>query len=140
MVSTIVKSKAMDAARAYCEEHNISIKRLEQQRTQIIDDALYFGQRNYSFKGGLENDIASQPPVTLIVRNDYTVEETAETWRLKPQPTQVDIDAVRAKAQDPYKTVLCPRCGNELKYKDLGNAGSVICETEGCLTVMFREL
>lgn len=44
-----------------------------------------------------------------------------------------EIEAIEAKMNDPTSTVICPRCGKKLCFKDCTSACEVVCETIGCL-------
>jgi len=57
--------------------------------------------------------------------NDYTEEEQ---------------DAIREKKNNPEADVTCPRCGNEIIYKEVGNSICVKCLTEGCIFGGIRGL
>lgn len=46
--------------------------------------------------------------------------------------------ALDEKSSHPNKTVICPRCGKELQYREVGNSYEVKCPTEGCLKSVFR--
>jgi len=60
-----------------------------------------------------------------LKRRDYTEEE----W-----------GAIREKKNNPEKYVVCPRCGNEIIYKEVGNSISVECLTDGCIFGGIRGL
>ena len=47
-------------------------------------------------------------------------------------------EALRAKERDPEETVLCPRCGKELYYHEVGNSYEVKCPTEDCIGFTVR--
>jgi len=55
---------------------------------------------------------------TKIKIRDYTEEE----W-----------NALDEKLENPETDVTCPRCGNEISYKETGNSVLVKCLTEGCI-------
>ena len=42
-------------------------------------------------------------------------------------------EAIKKKMEKPNTDVVCPRCGEKLKYEDLPSAISVWCPTEGCI-------
>jgi hypothetical protein len=47
--------------------------------------------------------------------------------------TKEEWEALRKKLENPDETVFCPRCGNEISYKEIGNSVSVKCLTEKCI-------
>jgi len=47
--------------------------------------------------------------------------------------TEEEWDALWDKLDNPEKDVLCPRCGNEIIYKEVGDSISIECLTEGCI-------
>lgn len=44
------------------------------------------------------------------------------------------------KLNNPQKEVKCPRCGNDIIYKEIGNSISVECKTKGCIYSAIRGL
>jgi len=54
--------------------------------------------------------------------------------------TEEEWDALDEKLDNPEDMVLCPRCGNEIIYKELGNSISVECLTDGCIFGGIRGL
>ncbi len=54
--------------------------------------------------------------------------------------TAEDWAALRKKLNNPEKTVLCPRCGNEIIYERRGNSEAVECKTAGCIFGGIRGL
>jgi len=58
-------------------------------------------------------------------RRDYTEEE----W-----------DILDIKMNYPNKAVYCPRCDNEIIYKEVGNSILVKCLTDGCIYGGIRGL
>jgi len=57
--------------------------------------------------------------------NDYTEEED---------------DVLEEKLENPGKYVVCPRCGNEIIYKEVGDSICVKCLTDGCIFGGIRGL
>ena len=47
--------------------------------------------------------------------------------------TEIEWDALDEKMENPQKEVECPRCGNEIIYKEPGNSILVKCLSEGCI-------
>jgi len=47
--------------------------------------------------------------------------------------TEAEWDALDEKMEYPDRIVLCPRCGNEIAYKELGNSISVHCLSVNCI-------
>ncbi len=47
--------------------------------------------------------------------------------------TKAEWDALWEKLDHPDETVICPRCGNEIIYKEIGNSTSVECLSEKCI-------
>ena len=56
---------------------------------------------------------------------DYTAEEWAALGR---------------KMNNPEQTSICPRCGNEITYEEIGNSISVSCLSEDCIFGGLRGL
>ena len=54
--------------------------------------------------------------------------------------TAEDWAALEEKLEIPDKTILCPRCGNEITYEERGNSIAVECKTEGCIFGGLRGL
>lgn len=52
--------------------------------------------------------------------------------------TETEREALRAKERDPKKTVICPRCGEELYYREVGNSYEVKCPTIDCIGFTVR--
>lgn len=48
--------------------------------------------------------------------------------------------AIDEKMEHPDKKVICPRCGAELMYREVGNSCEVKCPTENCLKASIRGL
>ena len=47
--------------------------------------------------------------------------------------TPSDWEAINKKLEHPEKHIYCPRCGNEIEYKEIGNSIAVSCKTKGCI-------
>lgn len=47
--------------------------------------------------------------------------------------TEAECKALDRKFAHPEETVICPRCGKNLRYKAQNGSRMVKCETEGCL-------
>ena len=62
---------------------------------------------------------------STLKRRDYTEEE----W-----------GALHVKLYNPEQEVICPRCGKEIIYKEIGNSTSVECLTDGCIFGGLRGL
>lgn len=75
----INNEKAIESAVAYCRQNGLSVTKLLDEYRSYSDDSYYFSHPNGVESDGLTNDIASQMYDTLIVRLDYTVEETEYT-------------------------------------------------------------
>ena len=54
--------------------------------------------------------------------------------------TKAEWDALREKMNHPDKTVICPRCGNEIAHEEAGNSVSVYCLSENCIFGGLRGL
>lgn len=54
--------------------------------------------------------------------------------------TDQEWEALDEKIMHPEKKVICPRCGNELAYKNYGSAWTSWCLTEGCIKEVVRGL
>ena len=54
--------------------------------------------------------------------------------------TEAEWDALDEKMEHPEETVICPRCGNEITYKEIGYSISVECATENCIFGGMRGL
>lgn len=46
--------------------------------------------------------------------------------------------ALREKESNPDKKVLCPRCGKELCYSEVGDSYEIKCSTDGCIKMTCR--
>lgn len=58
--------------------------------------------------------------------------------KIKPKYTQTEIEALNEKSTYPEKKVVCPRCGKELMFREIGTSYSVKCQTANCLKANFR--
>jgi len=54
--------------------------------------------------------------------------------------TEEEWDALEEKLENPEKYVVCPRCGNEIIYKEVGDSISVECLTDDCIFGGLRGL
>ena len=54
--------------------------------------------------------------------------------------SEKELAALEQKAKTPESKVLCPRCGNELAYREAGSSYEVKCPTEGCISLTVRGL
>ena len=54
--------------------------------------------------------------------------------------TEVEIDAMDKKAENPETDVKCPRCGESLEFKANGSSYKVACPTDGCIHLTSRGL
>lgn len=54
--------------------------------------------------------------------------------------TEAEWDALDKKMEQPTENVACPRCENEIVYKEIGNSISVKCKSEGCIFGGIRGL
>lgn len=54
--------------------------------------------------------------------------------------TYEEWKALDKKAMNPTDKVICPRCGNLLEYKSVGNSCEVKCKTENCIKESIRGL
>jgi len=54
--------------------------------------------------------------------------------------TNEEWAALRLKLDNPDREVLCPRCGNEIEYEEIGNSISVNCISENCIFGGIRGL
>ncbi len=52
--------------------------------------------------------------------------------------TDKEYDILREKMDRPSKQVFCPRCGNEIIYKEAGNSVAAECKTDGCISYAIR--
>ena len=52
--------------------------------------------------------------------------------------TDDEIPAMREKRVHPRARVLCPRCGQELLYREVGNSCEVKCQTQDCIKMTVR--
>ena len=53
---------------------------------------------------------------------------------------ELESRALERKEANPTETVVCPRCGKELLYRESGNSYEIRCQTEGCLKMTIRGL
>jgi len=75
----IVKEKALEIAKRYCENNGLSPEKLEDQYTQFISDKLIFVSFPPEKPDGLKNDLETQGIPTLLVCDGYSVVETEYT-------------------------------------------------------------
>ena len=54
--------------------------------------------------------------------------------------TETECRALDEKFEHPEHTVICPRCGEKLQYKKVGNSSEVKCTTDNCLYATIRGL
>lgn len=54
--------------------------------------------------------------------------------------TEQEYDALDEKLNNPEKTVICPRCENEIIYEKRGYSIAVECRTENCIYSGIRGL
>ena len=54
--------------------------------------------------------------------------------------SEVEWDALDEKLEYPEREVECPRCGNEIIYKEIGNSISVECLSDDCIFGGLRGL
>jgi hypothetical protein len=54
--------------------------------------------------------------------------------------SEAEWNALDKKLDNPDEQVNCPRCGNDVSYKEVGNSISVKCSTEGCIFGGIRGL
>ena len=54
--------------------------------------------------------------------------------------TEAEFMALEKKLREPEKKVICPRCGNILVYRSVGNSSETKCLTEGCIKATLRGL
>ena len=54
--------------------------------------------------------------------------------------TEIEWDALDEKLENPEQEVICPRCGNEIIYKEIGNSISVECLSADCIFGGIRGL
>ena len=54
--------------------------------------------------------------------------------------TKAEWDALDRKIKNPNEKVICPRCGNEITYIEIGNSISVKCNTNMCIFGGIRGL
>lgn len=52
--------------------------------------------------------------------------------------TEAECKALDRKFEHPEETVICPRCGKNLQYKECRWSSEVKCETAGCLHDAIR--
>ena len=52
----------------------------------------------------------------------------------------LEYKALETKERNPTETVICPRCGKELLYREVGNSYEIKCLTEVCLKMTVRGL
>ena len=52
--------------------------------------------------------------------------------------TEREKSALLKKAESPQDVVLCPRCGHNLEYREVGASYEVKCNTSGCLKMAVR--
>lgn len=52
--------------------------------------------------------------------------------------TDAELAALEEKEINPEKQIFCPRCGEELGYREVGNSYEVKCPTQGCIKFTVR--
>ena len=56
------------------------------------------------------------------------------------EKTEAEKKAVCDKLFNPEKIVVCPRCGNELVWREHGNSAIAHCKTQNCISGAIRGL
>ena len=56
------------------------------------------------------------------------------------EKTEAEKKAVCDKLFNPEKIVVCPRCGNELVWREHGNSAIAHCKTPNCISGAIRGL
>ena len=54
--------------------------------------------------------------------------------------TEAEKKAVCDKLFNPEKRVICPRCGNEIDWREHGNSAIAYCKTPNCISGTIRGL
>lgn len=54
--------------------------------------------------------------------------------------TATEMEALEKKLKGPNKEVRCPRCGNILVCRVVGNSSETKCLTKGCIKMICRGL
>lgn len=54
--------------------------------------------------------------------------------------TEEEFAALDEKFEHPEKTVICPRCGQELVFREIGTSCEVRCSTPDCIYDCIRGL
>lgn len=52
--------------------------------------------------------------------------------------TDADLAALHKKEEHPEKQVFCPRCGEEIGFRSVGNSYEVKCPTKDCIKLTVR--
>lgn len=52
--------------------------------------------------------------------------------------TDVELTALEEKEINPEKQIFCPRCGEELGFREVGNSCEVKCPTKNCIKLTVR--
>lgn len=52
--------------------------------------------------------------------------------------TDADLKALRKKEAHPEEQVVCPRCGEEIRFRSVGGSYEVKCPTKDCLKLTVR--
>jgi len=73
------KALALEIAKEYCEQHNLSIDKLKRQLFNIIYSSAIFAQPSDVIPDGLLNDLETQPKPTLIIKLDNNRLNVIET-------------------------------------------------------------
>ena len=76
------KALAIEYARSYCINNNLSVEKLENQRFFLLNNECAFAQPSNVKPDGLINDKETMPKVTLIIRFEnekLAIQETEYT-------------------------------------------------------------
>ena len=58
--------------------------------------------------------------------------------KINPKYTPTELTAIEKKTTNPEEKVLCPRCGKELIFLEIGTSYSIKCPTANCLKATYR--
>jgi len=79
MENELQKALAIEFARTFCAENNLSLSALKKQQFHLAYNECAFAQPSNAVSDGLINDIETVPIVTLIIRCDADTLQVVET-------------------------------------------------------------
>ena len=81
---TLLRTMALNLAKQYCEDNQLSYEKLSKQRFDILYDIASFSQPSDVKPNGLLNDMATMPFPTLVIKtkdDEIVFEQTEYTQK-----------------------------------------------------------